>query len=97
MLLTFRKVKKTQRPHSCVWCSQRVEKGGRAIYRSYLFDGEFQYDYLHPECYSALNHTEDIENGWDAGGFARGRTDDDTSAPPEFDEFGARIPSQVAI
>ena len=51
----------------CAWCGEWCEPGEKAWYRVYRFDGEFQTDYLHPECYDAA-----LESDIDSAGFQFG-------------------------
>ena len=62
-----------RKEHRCVWCGETIE--GQAQYRAYLFDGVFNSDYMHPECYEAMLKSDDesLEDGFDAVGYYRGR------------------------
>ena len=64
---------KTRKPHRCVWCGEWVGVGDEAQYRSYVFEGHLNSDYLHPECYEAMKKDpDDLEDGFDFGMFKRG-------------------------
>ena len=64
---------KTRKWHQCVWCGEGLEAGETAQYRSYIFQGDFTADYLHPECYDAMYlFPGDLEDGFDVGAFKRG-------------------------
>ena len=66
------KVVKARKPHVCVWCGERIEVGESAQYRVYINEGDFQSDYLHPECNSAAYKVDDLEDGFDPYSFQRG-------------------------
>lgn len=78
MCLSFRAITDrevtSRKNHRCGWCSESITKGDRARYRVYVFDGEFTSDYMHPECYEAMNGSarEVICEGWVPGDFQRG-------------------------
>lgn len=66
---------KTNKDHRCEWCPEVIEKGERARYRKYVFEGRFMRGYMHPECYEAmLKRPEDYFNdeGFMPGGYFRG-------------------------
>lgn len=68
---------KVRKVHNCIWCSQSIIKGEKAQYRVYRFDGEFQADYMHPECYNAMketdwSYTDEMDGLPDAGMHDRG-------------------------
>lgn len=73
--LSTRLIKKCLLSHRCVWCGEKIESKESAMYRVYIYEGEFQYDYLHPECQDALNMADDLEDGFDEGQFKRGSTE----------------------
>lgn len=63
-----------RKPHACVWCGQRINVGEAAQYRAYVFDGDFQHDWMHPECHHAMETYPDQEylwDGWMMGEFER--------------------------
>jgi ssDNA-binding Zn-finger/Zn-ribbon topoisomerase 1 len=87
------KVKKSQRLHKCDWCGQSIPKGTSLI-RSAGKNDDFWSNKTHPECNQASHHTDfDGEEGWYPFTHARGRTDDDRTMSPEFNELGERIAS----
>jgi hypothetical protein len=86
------KVKKTRRDHKCEWCGERILMGSPAQRASGLFE-DFWSGVFHCECYHASQHAEFVDEGWMPHEQARGRTDDDRSLSPEFDELGNKIPS----
>lgn len=68
------KAVKVRKPHGCAWCGQRVNAGEMAQYRTYVFDGDFQSDYMHPECNQAMHDypdQEELMDGWTPGDFER--------------------------
>lgn len=58
----------------CGWCSERIEKGERACSRTYVFDGDLNTDWMHLECYDAMNESSNEVkcDGWMPGDFERG-------------------------
>ena len=40
--------------HRCVWCGEWIEPGETAHFHKVIFDGEFQNNYYHPECWTAM-------------------------------------------
>lgn len=42
----------------CNWCGEWCEVGETAHYRVSIFDGQFNSDHLHPECYEALCNSD---------------------------------------
>ena len=79
MCLSFRSITerevKVRKSRQCGWCSESIAKGERARYRVYVFDGEFNSDHMHVECYEAMNGSarEVICEGWMPGDFERGQ------------------------
>lgn len=68
------KVVKTRKKHSCAWCGQPIDVGESAQYRAYIFDNDFQSDYMHTECNQAMHHypdQNDLLDGWTPGDFER--------------------------
>jgi hypothetical protein len=76
VLLKENTIKKSRVRKRCVWCGEWIEIGNSCIYRVYHFDGDFQQDRLHPECYDALYTYPDKydlqDDGFDEGTFKRG-------------------------
>lgn len=79
-------VKKTRKHHFCGWCAKRIEPGSTTEYSAGVFDGDFWHHHMHPECVAARDSMtyRELEEGWSPGDFARGRTDDDPTQPPQF-------------
>ncbi len=67
----------TRKKHTCVWCGEKIEPGRLARYRSYIFEGEFNTDYMHPECHDAMNRSDyfDGDDGFDPWVNERGKTE----------------------
>jgi len=78
MCLSYREISsvdvKVRKPHMCAWCSEKILPRSPARSRSYVLDGELVSDWLHPECFEALNESDyhDICEGWTPGDFERG-------------------------
>lgn len=88
--MTFRTdtlVKRTLKPHRCDWCGERIDAGQQMVRVSGRHE-DFWTAKLHPECWRAEHIYSisgmDIDGGWLPGDQARGRTDDDSEAGPEF-------------
>lgn len=41
---------KCSKPHTCEWCGEGIAQGDLADYRAYKYEGDFNSDYMHPEC-----------------------------------------------
>ena len=65
---------KVRKEHKCIWCGGVIWFKETAIYRVYIFEGNFMRDYLHPECFDAMNKYEwyDSDNGFDPYSFIKG-------------------------
>ena len=78
MCLAFRGIADREviarKPHRCGWCGYKMAKGDRARYRVYVLDRELTTDWMHPDCYDAMNKSarEAICDGWMPGDFERG-------------------------
>ena len=75
MSLEFVSIKKVtaRKPHHCLWCWEKIEKGMSAIYYAGKFEGEFNAYYLHPECdVCSIKFNDDFS----AGQFKRGSMDE---------------------
>ena len=68
---------RTRKPTHCCWCAESIEKGDLAQYRVYNWEGVFNHDHMHPECYAAMEEvaTEDLSGGWVLGEYSRGGTE----------------------
>lgn len=63
-----------RKPRCCAWCAQRIAAGEDAQYRAYVFDGELNADWMHPECHKAMIDYPDqseLIDGWTPGEFER--------------------------
>ncbi len=76
--LTNKPINKTRFDHRCEWCDHRIDRGSKARYRSYVYDGDFNSAWMHPDCYSAYNIVSRV-NGynieWFPGDYERGGTE----------------------
>jgi hypothetical protein len=90
-----RKTLKTTRKHRCDWCGEPIEQGNAMMRNSGIFDGDFFSSKFHMECNAACSHAPFSDEGYYPHEFARGRTDDDRSQPPEFNEWGERVLSPI--
>lgn len=69
------KVVTPKKRHWCAWCCEWCEIGVKAHYRAYHFDGEFQTDYMHPECRKAMENSDiSYDEGFGFGEMERGKT-----------------------
>lgn len=72
-----------RKSHRCAWCAERINAGEPAQYRAYVFDGDFNADWMHPECRDAMARypdQTDLMDGWSPGDFARGSVSDEPEA-----------------
>jgi hypothetical protein len=92
----FKTVKAVRKARACLWCDEPIPIGSAACSRAERFNGEFQVGYFHPECCAALDCAATagfLDDGFAAGQWARGRTDDKQGAPPEFLPSGELNPA----
>ena len=73
-------IKKTKKPHRCMWCAQVIEAGSAATYNAGVFDGDFSAYHMHPECEAAKDSLtreqwREMDYLFDFGEFSRGRAD----------------------
>lgn len=40
--------------HRCIWCGQKINKGDRYTYHAGVFDGDWQSNHYHPECFGCI-------------------------------------------
>jgi len=52
---------KARKEYNCIWCGEKILVGEKHHSRAYTFDGEFQWDRLHNECYEAMNNSDSYE------------------------------------
>ena len=73
----------TRKSHVCAWCGEDIEPFQSARYRSYVFEGDFNSDYMHPECYYAMNRSDYFEDeGFDPWTYSRGLTVEESEEQP---------------
>jgi len=72
MELTNKEIKKTRKQHKCEWCAVNIDKYSPAYYRSYTMGNEFNYGYMHLECYNAMLTIDERYFEWTPGDFIRG-------------------------
>ena len=72
--LSTKEVKATRKDHKCEWCATKIEAGSSASHRTYIWEGDFHSEYMHPECKRAMAHAphEEIMEGWCPGDYPRG-------------------------
>ena len=66
------KVVKCRKPHRCSWCDEIIPAGEQAVSRTYVWQGDFQYDHMHPECTAAMPFGDDDYGEGFGADFARG-------------------------
>lgn len=67
-----------RKPHVCCWCNESIKVGEKAQAREYKWEGEFTYDWMHPECYDAMLEDGDATSyGWGFGNNERGKIAED--------------------
>lgn len=54
---------KNRVPHRCIWCGQMIATREGCTFQSGMFDGEFQRNYWHPECWDAADD-RDMQDGF---------------------------------
>ncbi len=64
----------TRKPHKCAWCAEQIDAKSIAEYRVYIFDGDFDHDWMHSECADAMTSMTDENFSFLPGEFARGKT-----------------------
>lgn len=74
--LGVRIVKASRKPSRCIWCGEAIAVGGEKHVDTGKFDGEFQSNNYHPECFLASQDYFRVngDEGFEAGSFARGGT-----------------------
>lgn len=88
-------IKKTRTSHRCCWCGQTIDKASPAVRHAGKCEGDVWSGYMHVECDMARAEVGRRYGEWYADeSHARGRTDDDTTKPPEFVPSNTRIGSQ---
>lgn len=73
-------VARSRKPSRCHWCDERIQKGDPKITVSSMYEGDFVFARLHPECWAASQrwHKENPnEDEWpDEGAMQRGSTEE---------------------
>ena len=66
-----------RKAHMCAWCAERLNRGETAQYRSYVYEGDFGNDWMHPECDKACTEVGLIEGDFtfSPGDYPRGSTE----------------------
>jgi hypothetical protein len=64
----------TAKKHECAWCGECIPPKSSSQYRAYLFDGDFHSDWMHPECYLAMESSDEsfLDEGFSPGDNKRG-------------------------
>jgi hypothetical protein len=72
-----RKVVNCRKAHMCAWCAEKINVGQSAQYRSYVYDGDFNNDWMHLECELACVEYALNEGSFEfmPGDFPRGSTE----------------------
>ena len=65
-----------RKDHCCEWCNEMIYAGEKAESRTYIWEGDFNSTWQHPECFEAMaNSNEDIaDSGFEQGSLDRGKT-----------------------
>ncbi len=69
------KVIKTRTIHVCVWFWEDIDAEEEGVqYRVYVLDGDFMWEWWHPECWEAVKRVpyEEVEDGFCTGTYSRG-------------------------
>ncbi len=71
------KLVKVRKGHVCLWCAEAIIIGENAVYRAYVWENDFNSDYMHEECNTAMHRApaELVEDGILEGMFKRGSTE----------------------
>jgi len=63
-----------RKPHVCEWCGEKINLSEPAISRAYVWEGEFNSSWQHPECHTAMNNSPESLEGFELGDQCRGLT-----------------------
>lgn len=64
---------KGRKTYSCSWCGDRIDVSEEHFSRAYIFEGNFNSDRMHIECFKAMEDScHDISEGWISGEMQRG-------------------------
>jgi hypothetical protein len=82
---------KGRKDYSCEWCGEKIPKGEQHLYRSYIFDGDFNSGRMHLECERAMYKTpsQELSEGWCFGSMQRGLSFEETLAIEEMKAKGS--------
>ena len=61
----IKQIKASRKRHCCEWCNERIEVGQPKTTESGVWEGDFFFRRLHPECYEAQEKWVKIQH--DAG------------------------------
>lgn len=77
---------KGRKDYHCEWCGQLIPKGEKHLYRSYIFDGDFNSGRMHLECEKAMHKTpsQELQEGWSFGSMERGKTFEQSAEAGRF-------------
>lgn len=72
------KYPKAKTHHYCSWCNERIEMGEKYVYRTLIFQGDFQAQHLHYDCDIAVydyfkRNDVDLDDGYELGSGVRGK------------------------
>ena len=56
------KVKRSQKRRRCCWCSQIIEIGDPYDRENCIFEGDFQDNVYHPECYAVAHDPKNADH-----------------------------------
>lgn len=57
-------VKRTQRPHKCLWCGTTIDKGSSAFTEAWKWEGDFWSGHYHTECKEAIKKSTFDDEGF---------------------------------
>jgi len=67
--------------HRCNWCGEQINVGDTAHYRSGIYENEFFLEYMHIECWDAMNRSDlGYENEFNPMDQMRGKTYEESHA-----------------
>lgn len=63
--------------YNCEWCAERITKGEKHAYRSFIWEGDFSTGRMHFECRAAMYEVpnDELEEGWNPGDYPRGKSE----------------------
>ena len=65
-----------RKDHPCEWCNEKIFSGEKAVSRVYTWEGGFNSEWQHPECFEAMEKSYDdfADSGFEQGSLERGKT-----------------------